>query len=242
MKPNRLFSILCGLFVVTMSLFTHGCASASVGAPPATLRAIIISTMQGSTTSATPSVANGTSVQLYATGMYTDNSTRDLTTVASWLSTSDAKMGSEGLVTAVAQGTATVTATFGSASGSTIVTVTPAILHSIAINAANGSIAKGTSGQFTATGTYSDTSTANITSQVTWNSASPTIATISAERSGHGRRHGHIEHHRYHERGDVERFFVDGYCCGSAVDRHQCGEWLDRQGHERAVHGYGNLQ
>ena len=179
-KPNRLFSILCGLFVVAMSLFTHGCASASVGTPPATLRAIIISTTKGSITSATPSVANGTSVQLYATGMYTDNSSRDLTTVASWLSTSDAKIGSQGLVTAVAQGTAKVTATFGPASGSTVVTVTPAVLQSIAINAANGSIAKGTSGQFTATGTYSDASTANLTSQATWNSTSPTVATISA--------------------------------------------------------------
>jgi hypothetical protein len=53
-------------------------------------------------------------------------------------------------------------------------------VKSIAITAPNSSIAKGTSEQFTATGTYSDTSTANITSQVSWNSATPAVATISA--------------------------------------------------------------
>ncbi len=123
-------------------------------------------------------------MQLYATGVYGNSDSKDLTTLVSWISTSDTAVsngnGSPGLVTGDAVGTSTITATFGSVSGTAKVTVTPATLKAIAIATSNGSLAKGTSGQFTATGTYSDTSTGEITSQVTWNSASPTVATISA--------------------------------------------------------------
>ena len=45
---------------------------------------------------------------------------------------------------------------------------------------ANPSVAKGTTEQFTATGTYSDNSTQNLTSQVTWASATTSVATITA--------------------------------------------------------------
>ena len=44
----------------------------------------------------------------------------------------------------------------------------------------NPSITKGATQQFTATGTYSDSSTENITASVTWTSGTPATATISA--------------------------------------------------------------
>ncbi len=44
-----------------------------------------------------------------------------------------------------------------------VLTVTAATLQSIAVTPANPSIAKGVTQQFTATGTYSDSSTANVT-------------------------------------------------------------------------------
>ena len=50
-------------------------------------------------------------------------------------------------------------------------TVTAAALVSIAVTPANPSIAKGLTQQFTATGTFTDNSTQNLTSQVTWASA-----------------------------------------------------------------------
>ncbi|HEY7339188.1 MAG TPA: Ig-like domain-containing protein, partial [Bryobacteraceae bacterium] len=53
-------------------------------------------------------------------------------------------------------------------------------LQSIAVTPANPSIAKGTTQQFTATGTYSDSSTQNLTGQVTWTSATTSVATITA--------------------------------------------------------------
>ena len=53
-------------------------------------------------------------------------------------------------------------------------------LLSIAVTPATPSIGKGTTQQFTATGTYSDTSTADITNQVKWSSAISAVATINA--------------------------------------------------------------
>src|SRR5205823_3665409 len=52
-------------------------------------------------------------------------------------------------------------------------------LTSIAVTPANPSIVKGATQQFTATGTYSDSTTQNLTSQVTWSSGTPATATIT---------------------------------------------------------------
>ncbi|MGB9436239.1 MAG: Ig-like domain-containing protein, partial [Candidatus Acidiferrum sp.] len=129
-------------------------------------------------------MANGTSVQLYATGVYNNNSTQDLTTQVSWSSTADATVsnssGSQGLVTGAAVGSATVTATLGTVSGNAPVSITPAVLASIAITPTTvTSWPVGTTQQFTATGTFTDGSTQNITTTVTW-SVSSTAATIIA--------------------------------------------------------------
>jgi uncharacterized protein YjdB len=61
-----------------------------------------------------------------------------------------------------------------------VLTVTAATLQSIAVTPASPSIAKGLTEQFTATGTYSDNSTQNLTSQVTWSSGTTSTATITA--------------------------------------------------------------
>jgi hypothetical protein len=58
--------------------------------------------------------------------------------------------------------------------------VPPPALVSIAVTPANPSIANGLTQHFTATGTYTDSSTQNLTSQVTWASATTGVATISA--------------------------------------------------------------
>ena len=56
----------------------------------------------------------------------------------------------------------------------------PPTLTSIAVTPNNPTISTGATQQFTATGTYSDSSTQNITSQVSWNSSTPAVATINA--------------------------------------------------------------
>lgn len=53
-------------------------------------------------------------------------------------------------------------------------------LESIAVTPETASIAVGSTQQFTATGTYSGGSTADLTTQVTWTSSDTTVATINA--------------------------------------------------------------
>ena len=55
-----------------------------------------------------------------------------------------------------------------------------ASLVSIAVTPANPSIVKGATQQFTATGTYNDSSTQNLTSSVTWSSTNTAAATITS--------------------------------------------------------------
>ncbi len=132
-------------------------------------------------TPANPSIPKGTTQQFTATGTYTDGSTQNLTSSATWASSSPAvaTISAAGLATGAAQGTSQISATSGGVTGSTTLTVGPALLLSIAVTPANPSIPKGTTRQFIATGTYSDASTLDITSSVTWVSSNPAVATIT---------------------------------------------------------------
>src|SRR5207245_1934768 len=136
-------------------------------------------------TPANPSIAKGTTKQFTATGTYSDSSTQDLTTQVTWTSatTSVATIsnasGDRKRAVAVGSGTATSSATLQDTSRSLVLTVTAAVLQAIGVTPANPSVAKGTTKQFTATGTYSDSSTQDLTTQVTWTSATTSVATIS---------------------------------------------------------------
>ena len=59
------------------------------------------------------------------------------------------------------------------------ITITP-VLTSVTVTPADPTILSGASQQFTATGTYSDGSIQNVTSQATWTSSGSGVATISA--------------------------------------------------------------
>ncbi len=133
-------------------------------------------------TPSTPTIAQGVTQQFTATGTYTDGSIQDVTTSVTWSSSdkSIATISSGGLVTGVASGPATIQATYQSETGSTTLTVSSATLSSIAVTPSNASIAQGLSEQFKATGTYSDGSTHDLTTAVTWSSLNKTIATIAS--------------------------------------------------------------
>jgi outer membrane protein assembly factor BamB len=68
-----------------------------------------------------PSIVNGTTVQLAAKGTYSDYSTQDLTNMVIWSSSDNTKatVSTTGLVTSVAVGPTTLTATSGTIAGST---------------------------------------------------------------------------------------------------------------------------
>lgn len=118
-----------------------------------------------------------------ATGHYSDGSSKDITSSVSWTSsdTSVATITGGGVATGVSDGATTISATIPGSSviGQTGLTVTGATLTQISITPADSSVAAGLTLSYTATGTYSDGTTAVITDQVTWSSSNTGVATIS---------------------------------------------------------------
>jgi len=131
---------------------------------------------------ASATIPAGTTQQFTATGTFTDSTTQDLTTVATWTSSDGtiANISNTGLAGAVAVGSSTMTASVGSISGSGALNVGPATLQSITITPQDATIGKGTTLQFTATGNYSDSSTQDLTALVTWTSSDSTLVSITS--------------------------------------------------------------
>jgi len=157
-------------------------STGKVTSAPATLT-VTAATLQSIAVSPTsPSIAKGLTVQFTATGTYTDSSTQNITTSVTWASATGAvaTIGtSTGLASGAGVGTSQITATQGTiVSPAITLTVTAPTLQSIAVTPGSPSIAKGLTEQFTAMGTYSDGSTQNITTSVTWASAAASVATI----------------------------------------------------------------
>ena len=135
------------------------------------------------------SVPLGESQQFAATGSFSDGSTLDLTDSVTWMS-SDVGVasisnaaGSEGLASSAAPGTTTITAmdvASGISSGDVSLEVLDAVLESISVTPGPAvTIGEGGSQQFSATGSFSDGSTADLTDSVTWMSSLPGVATVS---------------------------------------------------------------
>ncbi|MCY1023440.1 Ig-like domain-containing protein [Pyxidicoccus sp. MSG2] len=145
---------------------------------PATLTSV-------SVTPASFTLAIGATQQLAVTGTYSDGTTKSVTSSATFVSDTPANAtvsNSGGLVTAVAAGTAKVTATVSGKSATATVTVSAAeaTLSSIALGPTPASVAQGATLQLTVTGTFSDGSTRAVTSNVTFSSSATGTATVSA--------------------------------------------------------------
>ena len=136
-----------------------------------------------------PTQIRNTKQQYIAMGTYADGTTSDITSKVTWSSsdTAIATISSTGLVTALADGTTTIT---GSLDGITSLPVDLTVnsLSSISITTWKGigaprtltSLPVGSTFQVWATGTYSDGSDADITSQVDWISSNKDVATIDS--------------------------------------------------------------
>jgi hypothetical protein len=126
-----------------------------------------------------PSTSVGALEPFVATGTFSDGTQQNLTSSVSWTSSSSAAtIAVNGTSTSVSPGQSTITATAGSVTGTSLLTVNSATLTSIAITPGKPTIVAGTTEQFTATGTFSDGSKQNLNSSVTWNSSSPNIAPV----------------------------------------------------------------
>ena len=105
-----------------------------------------------------------------------------MTTTSTWTS-SDlgvATVDPGGLVTGVDEGVATINATVEAISGSTALTVTPPEVVSIAILPSPASVPKGRTLQFSATGTFTDGSSDDVSAVVTWASSNSSVAPLGA--------------------------------------------------------------
>ena len=130
-------------------------------------------------------VQPGVTQQYTATATYANNTTADVTSQVTWSTTlaSVATISSGGLLTAGALGTATVKAQSGSVIASTSVTVTQKQVTSISIAPLTQTLSLSigpTTVQYTATATYKDGSTADITAIATWTSVPSSVASISS--------------------------------------------------------------
>ncbi|MBW4056416.1 MAG: hypothetical protein HIU83_13640 [Proteobacteria bacterium] len=177
-SPNRVTGLAPGTATLTA---TVGSVSATfkLTVSSATVTALAISPQ-------TPTIAKGLNTHFTASGTFSDNTTQDLTFDVAWTS-SDVTVatvsddpGNKGIVQAIAAGTSTISATFGAVSGTTLLTVTEPVLQSITVLPANPSVLSlSSTDSFTATGHFSDGTTPDITSQVTWSSSNPAVATIA---------------------------------------------------------------
>ena len=155
-------------------MFLH-CGSGSSAPSAPVLSAITV-------TPATKSIAKGTTLQLTATGTYSDGKQTSLNSVVTWqvspanLATVDA----QGNLKAEAQGVAQVSATYQTVSGSASITIGPAALLQITIGASQFSLPVGESESLTATGSYTDGTTQDLSSSATWQASPQNLVTISA--------------------------------------------------------------
>jgi uncharacterized protein YjdB len=137
-------------------------------------------------TPASRTIAASTKQQFIATGTYSDNSTQPITGSVSWSSSNTGvatisdTIPTKGLALGVSAGTTNITATSGTiTSPAAVLTVTSASATSLAISPDPASMALDVSQQFTATATFSDGTTQDVTNVSTWTSGSTSVATVT---------------------------------------------------------------
>jgi hypothetical protein len=136
-----------------------------------------------------PQVPAGGTLQLTATGIYTDGSTQNLAPTATWISSAPSVATvAAGLVScsasATSSGSATISASgataTGTTTGSTTVTCLAPVLQAITIAPGQLALPSGGTAQLTATGNFSSGPSQPLTNTVQWSSSVPGVATVSA--------------------------------------------------------------
>ena len=113
----------------------------------------------------------GTVPTYVATATYTDGSTTS-SSALTWTSSdiTVATVDGAGATTLLKAGSTTIGTTYLSITASTTLTVNDKTLTSIVVTSSAANVVAGRTVQLTATGHYSDSSTADITNSVTWSS------------------------------------------------------------------------
>jgi uncharacterized protein YjdB len=170
---GRLTGVAAGDVTVTASL------QGVTGSTTATITSAALTLIMVTPTN--PTVPKGTPIQMVATGVYNDGSTLPITSSVAWASSDNAvaTVNPQGVVNPVAAGSATITATLGSVSATSRVTVTNATLSTIMVQPGQLTLPRNARQALKAIGQYSDGSTSDLTTLATWGSSSTAVARVS---------------------------------------------------------------
>jgi hypothetical protein len=131
---------------------------------------------------------------LIAIGTFADGSRQDLTSSVQWSSGSSSVatisndpgipgyvtgITGQGVATGLAAGTVNITATAGGVSSVASVIVTAATPQFMTVTPADGAVMLGLAQSFTATVTFSDTTTQVVTPYAQWTTSNPAIAVVT---------------------------------------------------------------
>ncbi len=128
-------------------------------------------------------VAKGQTQQLTATATFSDMTSSDISNSVTWtpIDTATATVSSAGLLSAVEVGNTTLTATKDGVTSNTVdVNVSAAVITSIQVTPSPVNVAKGQTQQLTATATFSDMTSSDISNSVTWTPIDTATATVSS--------------------------------------------------------------
>jgi hypothetical protein len=185
--PSSLSISSSGMATLQAALLSAATVKATLGSQTAQAEAISLLSPAVKSIAITPtkaSLAVGQSQQYAATATYTNGTTADVTSSVTWKSSSSAVVGisSAGLATVLesSKSTVSVTATSGTVTSPASVVTVSGTLSSIAITPASVTLPLNGTQQYVATGTYSNGTTANLASSVTWASSSPTAVSIGS--------------------------------------------------------------
>ncbi len=175
LRRFRLFALLA-----CSGLALAACGGGSSGSSTPVTPTLSSISVAASPTSLTPPETS----TLTVTGTYSDGSTKNVTSTSTFASSASgvATVSSAGIVTAVAAGSATITATNSSATATVAITVSAPVptLSSVAVTPATVNLLFGATQQLTLTGTYSDSSTQDLTANATFSVVTNAGVTVSA--------------------------------------------------------------
>src|SRR4051812_9258131 len=147
---GRAKGLTTGTSVMTAN-YSVKSANATLTVTAAELRAIALSP-------ANASISSGTKQQFTVMGSYSDESTRDITSMSTFVSDTPAVatiVATSGLASGVTAGSSAITASAGLLTASSLLTVVPATLSSIALAPQSPTLALGGTRQLTVSATYS---------------------------------------------------------------------------------------
>ncbi|WP_197021442.1 Ig-like domain-containing protein, partial [Shewanella sp. 38A_GOM-205m] len=176
-----------GIVIAALAFALSGCNSEDAFGviPPSQIeleRIDIVATPVKTSGADNLTLAIGNKQPFSATGHYSDGSSRIITDEVLWNSSDDdvATISVAGLLSAAAAGSTTVTASLGEVTSNAVaVTVSDAVVTAIQVTPSPVNLAKGQQQQLAATASYSDGTSADISTLVAWLSADTGVATVT---------------------------------------------------------------